>query len=169
MGTQTFIERLLADQACNESHVCAGVDPDDGKMPRGRTGDFLGRGTFKTRLLSFGREYARAVCQRSCIFKPNLAFWAAYGAEDELTELIEYAHHLGLMVILDAKYGDIGNTAKFYARTAFERFGADAVTVNVYLGTDTLGPWLEYGSEKAVFALCHTSNPGAGEFQEQEL
>ena len=165
----TYLQQLLQDQADRKSYICAGVDTDDEKMPKGRSGQLLGRGSLKSRLLYFGKQYLYQLFDRTCVCKPNLAFWAAYGAEDTLTELIQYAHDLGMQVILDAKYGDIGNTARFYAKTAFERFKADAVTVNAYLGSDTLDPWLDYGPEHAVYVLCHTSNPGAGEFQEQML
>lgn len=166
----SFTSALLEKQAGTSSCICAGIDTDYSKMPKGRTGELLGRGSFKNRLLMFGMAYVNALADYACVFKPNLAFWAAYGAEDVLAELIRYAHSLGgLLVILDAKYGDIGNTATFLAQTAFERYGADAVTVNAYLGSDTLEPWLEYGDDKAIFVLCHTSNPGAGEFQEQKL
>lgn len=163
----TFTDRLSWMQREYGSYVCAGIDPDDSKLPRGRTGETWGRGNFKNRLFEIGKRYVDHVAKYSCIFKPNLAFWAAHGAEDVLAALISYAKSVWKMqVILDAKYGDIGNTARFYARTAFERFGADAVTINAYLGPDTLDPWLDYGPDKAIFILCHTSNSGAEEFQD---
>jgi orotidine-5'-phosphate decarboxylase len=123
-----------------------------------------------TRFFNFAWQIVQATAESACIFKPNLGFWAANGAEDELADLIEWIHsEHGLPVILDAKYGDIGNTAKQYARAAFERFGADAVTINPYLGPDTLQPWLEWGPEHAIIVLAHTSNPGAAKFQERIL
>ena len=165
----TFMEQLLRRQQEVASHVCAGVDPDTKKMPRGRTGGVIGHGPITKRLLDFSLGYLWSVKDQSCIVKPNLAFWSCEGAENALAALIYHAHHHGLQVILDAKYGDIGNTAQYYAQTAFDRYGADAVTVNAYLGTDTLEPWLDYGPDKCIYVLCHTSNRGAAEFQEQRL
>ena len=102
-----------------------------------------------------------------CAYKPQFAHYAAYEAEDQLERTIEYIHrvHPGIPVILDAKRGDIGNTAERYAIEAFERYGADAVTVNPYLGGDSLEPFLRH-AERGVLILCRTSNPGAGDLQD---
>ena len=102
-----------------------------------------------------------------CAYKPQFAHYAAYEAEDQLERTIEYVHrvHPGVPVILDAKRGDIGNTAERYAIEAFERYGADAVTVNPYLGGDSLEPFLRH-AERGVLILCRTSNPGAGDLQD---
>ncbi|MCC7060209.1 MAG: orotidine-5'-phosphate decarboxylase, partial [Burkholderiaceae bacterium] len=99
-------------------------------------------------------------------FKPQIAYFAAARAEEQLEALIAHVHaaHPGKPVILDAKRGDIGATAEQYAREAFERYQADAVTVNPYLGFDSLEPWLAW-RERGVFLLCRTSNPGGSDLQ----
>ncbi len=99
-------------------------------------------------------------------FKPQIAYFAAHRAEDQLERLIAHIHlqHPGLPVILDAKRGDIGSTAEQYAREAFERYRADAVTVNPYMGFDSIEPYLEY-EDKGVVVLCRTSNPGGSDLQ----
>src|SRR5204862_444549 len=103
-----------------------------------------------------------------CAYKPQFAHYAACEAEDQLERTIEYIHktHPGVPVILDAKRGDVGDTAERYAIEAFERYGADAVTVNPYLGSDSLEPFLEY-ADKGVVILCRTSNPGARDLQDR--
>src|SRR5205814_1957312 len=103
-----------------------------------------------------------------CAYKPQFAHSAACEAEDQLERTIEYIHktHPGVPVILDAKRGDVGDTAERYAIEAFERYGADAVTVNPYLGSDSLEPFLEY-ADKGVVILCRTSNPGARDLQDR--
>jgi len=102
-----------------------------------------------------------------CAYKPQFAHYAAYEAEDQLERTIEYIHraHPDVPVILDAKRGDIGNTAERYAIEAFERYGADALTVNPYLGGDSLEPFLRH-AERGVLILCRTSNPGASDLQD---
>ena len=155
--------QLLTLQTRANSQVCVGLDPDPKKLPTGFSAT-------PASLLKFGKAIVDATSAFACIFKPNQAFWARVGAENELAELIHFIHEdFALPVILDAKRGDIGNTAEGYVEEAFQRYGADACTVNAYLGTDTLGPWLKSGNSKAIFVLCHTTNPGAGEFQEQML
>jgi orotidine-5'-phosphate decarboxylase len=99
----------------------------------------------------------------SC-YKPQIAHFAAASAEDELISTIEYIQTKGIPVVLDAKRGDIGSTAEMYARELFERYGADAVTVNPYLGMDSLEPYLDY-ADRGVFILCRTSNPGGADLQ----
>lgn len=103
-----------------------------------------------------------------CAFKPQIAYFAAVGAEPQLERVCEHIRsaHPNIPLILDAKRGDIGDTAKLYAREAFERYGADAVTVNPYLGTDSLEPFFAH-SGKGVIVLCRTSNAGSGTFQTQ--
>ena len=167
--SETFLEKLLQIQTERKSRVCVGMDPDIDKLP-GRIYDSApSAGDIPGRILEFSTKILEAVAKSANIIKPNQAFWAAHGAEDQLATFIDRVHDHGLLVILDAKRGDIGNSAKWYAIECFERYGADAVTVNAYLGSDTLAPWLAHGPEKAIFVLCHTSNPGAAEFQEQKL
>lgn len=164
-----FLTKLITRQTKKQTHVCAGIDPVLSKMPLDGT-EVMGKGPIHRRLLAFTKSYVDATAEYVCIYKPNQAFWAAHGAENELVELIRYIHtKYDIQVILDCKRGDIGATAEFYAMEAFERYDADAATVNPYLGLDTLDPWLEYGPEKAIFVLCHTSNPGAKDFQERIL
>ena len=159
---QTFIDQLKSRIRDSGSHVCVGFDPDPDKMPPLFSSTPTGIFSFALKVLEEGAPY-------SAIIKPNLAFWACRGAFRELKGLIGAAQELGLQVILDCKSGDIGNTAKAYAKMAFEYFGADAATLNAYLGTDTLEPWLNAGPTKAGFVLAHTSNPGAAKFQEKAL
>ncbi|HEX7416843.1 MAG TPA: orotidine-5'-phosphate decarboxylase, partial [Steroidobacteraceae bacterium] len=103
-------------------------------------------------------------------YKPQFAHYAAYEAEDQLERTIEYIHRTypGIPVILDAKRGDVGSTAEKYAIEAFERYGADAVTVNPYLGGDSLEPFLRY-ADRGVIVLCRTSNPGARDLQDLDV
>ena len=117
-------------------------------------------------IFQFNRAIIDATADLVCAYKPQFAHYAAYEAEDQLERTIEYIHqHLSrLPVILDCKRGDVGNTAERYAIEAFERYGADAVTVNPYLGTDSLEPFLARGPRLVV--LCRTSNPGAGDLQD---
>jgi orotidine-5'-phosphate decarboxylase len=105
-----------------------------------------------------------------CAFKPQLAHYSAYGAEAQLSETIDYIRreHPGIAILLDAKRGDIPSTAEMYAREAFDRYGADAVTVNPYLGFDAIEPFLAR-SDKGVVVLCRTSNPGARTFQDLRI
>ncbi len=114
----------------------------------------------------FCRDVVDATADLVCAFKPQIAYFAALGLEDELAALIRYVHdrYPDVPVILDAKRGDIGDTAKLYAREAFERFDADAVTVNPYLGSESLAPYLAYG-DRGVIVLCRTSNPDSAWLQ----
>ena len=159
-----FIKLLTESQRRRQSLLCVGLDPDPEKLPATIAGQ-------RTPLFAFSREIIDATAPWACAFKPQFACYAAPGAESELAQTIEYLkrHYPDIPVILDAKRGDIGATAKLYAREAFERYRADAVTVNPYLGGDGLAPFLDYvdpnGADKGVFILCRTSNPGSGEFQ----
>jgi orotidine-5'-phosphate decarboxylase len=103
-----------------------------------------------------------------CCYKPQFAHYAAVGAEEELEKTIQYIKDLGIPVLLDAKRGDVGTTAERYAVECFERYNADAVTINPYLGYDAMEPFLSY-SEKGVFILCRTSNPGGADLQNLKL
>ena len=143
--------------------LCVGLDPDPARLPAGVPATPEGVLEFCTRIVDATAEFA-------CAFKPQIAAFAALRAEGALEALIAHIHrtHPGIAVVLDAKRGDIGNTARWYAEEAFGRFGADAVTVNPYMGGDTLAPWLEY-RDKGVFVLCRTSNPGAGQLQDLTL
>ena len=156
-----FFSRLFDIQKKKKTCLCVGLDPDPARMPA----EF---GESDGGLFEFCREIAGATAEFACAFKPNAAFFEAAGSSGvgQLERLVDYIHETTENpVILDAKRGDIGNTARMYARAAFENMGADAITVNPYLGTDTLSPFLEY-TEKGIFVLCLTSNPGYSDFED---
>ena len=144
----------------NDSLVCIGLDPEIERFPGNVRAE-------PSPIFQFNRAIIDATSDLVCAYKPQFAHYAAYEAEDQLERTIEYIHrsHPGIPVILDAKRGDIGNTAERYAIEAFERYGADAVTVNPYLGGDSLEPFLRY-AERGVVILCRTSNPGAVDLQD---
>jgi orotidine-5'-phosphate decarboxylase len=155
-----FLEQLKAAWTRNDSLVCVGLDPELEKFPARLAGQ-------PSPIFQFNRAIIDATADLVCAYKPQFAHYAAYEAEDQLERTIEYIHqhHPGIPVILDSKRGDVGNTAERYALEAFERYGADAVTVNPYLGSDSLEPFLKY-EDRGVIVLCRTSNPGAGDLQD---
>jgi len=143
----------------SDSLLCVGLDPDPRRIP-----GHLGHGA--AAMLAFCREIVDATADHVCAFKPQIAYFAAARAEGALEHLIQYIHqeHPGIPVILDAKRGDIGHTAAQYASEAFERYGADALTVSPFMGLDSIEPYLAWPG-KGVILLCRTSNPGGGCFQ----
>jgi orotidine-5'-phosphate decarboxylase len=154
-----FIQSLQHAWRRNASLVCIGLDPEPSKFPahlRGRP----------DAVFEFCAAIVDATADLVCAYKPQIAHFAALRAEDTLARLIAHIHtkHPGVPVILDAKRGDIGSTAQHYAAEAFDRYGADAVTVNPYLGRDSLQPFLER-ADKGVIVLCRTSNAGGADFQ----
>jgi orotidine-5'-phosphate decarboxylase len=155
-----FNATLAARWAASGSLLCVGIDPEPGRYPSTLVDD-------PDRVFTFGKAIIDATAEYACAFKPQIAHFAAQGAEDALERLIAHIHaaHPGIPVILDAKRGDIGSTALNYAREAFDRFRADAVTANPYLGSDSLAPYLER-ADKGVVVLCRTSNPGAADLQD---
>jgi orotidine-5'-phosphate decarboxylase len=164
MTTQmTFTQTLAAAWQRNDSLLCVGLDPDVSKFPRHMQHR-------PEAIFDFCTAIVDATADLACAFKPQIAYFAAQRAEDQLEALIAHIHarHPGIPVILDAKRGDIGSTAEQYAIEAFERFKADAVTVNPYMGRDSVEPWLAY-PDKGVILLCRTSNPGGSDFQFQRL
>lgn len=140
--------------------LCVGLDPEFAKVPAHLRDD-------SDAVFAFCRAIVDATADLVCAFKPQIAHFAALGAEDALARLIAHIHaaHPGVPVILDAKRGDIGSTASHYATEAFDRYAADAVTVNPYLGRDSVQPFLDR-ADRGVVVLCRTSNPGSGEFQD---
>ncbi|MEP6881684.1 MAG: orotidine-5'-phosphate decarboxylase [Dokdonella sp.] len=156
----TFMESLRAAWHRNNSLVCVGLDPEPSRFPPGFADD-------SDAVFHFCRDIVDATADLVCCFKPQIAHFSALGAEDALQRLIAHIHRHqpGVPVILDAKRGDIGSTAQHYAREAFDRYEADAVTVNPYLGRDSLQPFLDR-ADKGVVILCRTSNAGAGDFQD---
>ena len=155
-----FTTALKSRWAASSSLLCVGIDPEPGRYPSTFVDD-------PDRVFAFGRAIVDATAEYACAFKPQIAHFAAQGAEDALERLIAHIHaaHPGIPVILDAKRGDIGSTARHYAAEAFDRFHADAVTANPYLGGDSLAPYLER-AERGVVVLCRTSNPGAADLQD---
>ena len=119
-------------------------------------------------LFDFCRAITDATADIVCAFKPNIAFFAAEGAEAELERLVRHIHdtHSGIPVIVDAKRGDVASTAEMYARELFDRYGFDAATVNPWLGWDSIAPFAEHAG-RGVIVLCHTSNPDSAWLQEQ--
>ena len=158
-----FTEQLAAAWAKNDSLLCVGLDPDPAKFPAHLKDQ-------PDAIFRFCAEIADATADLACAFKPQIAYFAARRAEDQLEALIAHIHarHPGVPVILDAKRGDIGSTAEQYAMEAFERYRADAVTVNPYMGRDSVEPWLAY-EDKGVILLCRTSNPGGSDLQFQKV
>lgn len=146
-----------------DSMLCVGLDPDPARLPAPLHGK--ADATFQ-----FCRAIVDATADLVCAFKPQIAYFAAQRAEDQLEALIAHihAHHPGIPVVLDAKRGDIGSTAEQYAREAFERYKADAVTVNPYMGFDSIEPWLAHAG-RGVFLLCRTSNPGGADLQSLDV
>jgi orotidine-5'-phosphate decarboxylase len=155
-----FIEQLTRAWERSDSLACVGLDPEIERFPRRIAAE-------PSPIFQFNRAIIDATADLVCAYKPQFAHYAAYQAEDQLERTIEYIHttHPGVPVILDAKRGDVGNTAERYAIEAFERYGADAVTVNPYLGGDALEPFLRH-ADKGVAILCRTSNPGARDLQD---
>ncbi len=155
----TFTQQLAAAWQTNNSLLCVGLDPDPAKFPA----HLKGR---DDAIFEFCKGIVDATADLVCSFKPQSAYFAARRAEDQLEALIEHIHtrHPGIPVILDAKRGDIGSTAEQYAVEAFERFKADAVTVNPYMGRDSVEPYLAY-PDKGVILLCRTSNAGGSDLQ----
>jgi orotidine-5'-phosphate decarboxylase len=158
--TMTFAERLAHAQQTPTSLVCVGLDPDPAKLPQD-----LGGGAAP--VFEFNRRIVDATADIAAAYKPQIAFYSALGAEEQLAASIRYIRERApaALVILDGKRSDIGNTAEAYAREAFERYGADAVTVNPYMGGDSVRPFLARPDRGAIL-LCRTSNPGARDFQD---
>jgi orotidine-5'-phosphate decarboxylase len=155
----TFIASLNAAWQKNNSLLCVGLDPDPAKFPAHLKDS-------PDAVFEFCSAIADATADLVCCFKPQIAYFAAQRAEDQLEALIAHIHakHPGIPVILDAKRGDIGSTAEQYAVEVFERYRADAITVNPYMGRDSVAPYLAY-ADKGVILLCRTSNPGGSDLQ----
>ena len=155
----TFTEMLEARWQGADTLLCVGLDPNPSRFPA----ELADR---PDAILAFCREIVDATADLVCAFKPQIAYFASCGAEDQLEELITYIHekHPEVPVILDAKRGDIGSTAEHYAREAFERYKADCVTLSPFMGFDTIKPYLAYEG-KGAFVLCRTSNKGGDDFQ----
>jgi orotidine-5'-phosphate decarboxylase len=152
-----FLEKLTDATERNNSLLCIGLDPDPELMPA------------RMDVFKFNKAIIDATSGLVCAYKLNLAFYEALGLDglDAMKRTIKYVPD-NIPVIGDAKRGDIGNTAKAYARAIFDVFNFDAATVNPYLGFDSVEPFIEHW-ERGVFILCRTSNPGAADFQNLRL
>ena len=159
----TFTQMLAAAWQKNNSLLCVGLDPDPAKFPA----HLKGR---NDAIFEFCATIVDATADLVCSFKPQIAYFAAHRAEAQLERLMAYlrAQAPQVPVILDAKRGDIGSTAEQYAKEAFDRYGADAVTLSPFMGRDSVQPYLRY-RDKGAFLLCRTSNPGGDDFQNQPL
>jgi orotidine-5'-phosphate decarboxylase len=159
----SFTEKLQRGWDGNDSLVCVGLDPEIERFP-----PHIAESA--SPIFQFNKAIIDATADLVCAYKPQFAHYAAYEAEDQLERTIDYIHrsYPGIPVILDSKRGDVGNTAERYAIEAFERYHADAVTVNPYLGGDSLEPFLKY-EDRGVIILCRTSNPGAVDLQDLEV
>jgi orotidine-5'-phosphate decarboxylase len=159
-GIMIFIDAIESAWKKKNTLLCVGLDPDLNKIPASLR-------VLDNPLFQFNKAIVDATADLVCAFKPQIAYYSAVASERDLELTIQYIHehYAAVPVILDAKRGDIGSTAEKYAQEAFERYGADAVTVNPYMGSDTLEPFLSR-KEKGVVILCRTSNPGAQDIQD---
>jgi orotidine-5'-phosphate decarboxylase len=158
-----FTSQLTRAETLNDSLLCVGLDPDPAKFPGSWKDD-------ASRIFDFCATIVDVTKDLVIAFKPQIAYFAAQRAEDQLERLIAHIHRVApeVPVILDAKRGDMGTTAEQYAREVFERYGADAVTLSPLLGFDSIEPYLRYEGKGAIL-LCRTSNPGSIELQAQRL
>jgi orotidine-5'-phosphate decarboxylase len=156
----SFIEKLKMSWKKGNSLVCVGLDPDLSRFPDHRDKNIES-------IFSFNREIIDATHDLVCAYKPQIAYFSAVSAEKQLEKTIDYikSNYPHIPVILDAKRGDIGSTAEMYAREAFSRYKADAVTVNPYMGYDSAEPFLKH-QDRGVILLCRTSNNGANDLQD---
>ena len=159
----SFIQGLLAAQQRRDSLLCVGLDPEPSRFPEPWRGD-------AARIFEFCARIVDATKDLVCAYKPQIAYFAAHRAEDQLEQLMAYIRRVApdVPVILDAKRGDIGSTAEQYAREAFVRYQADAVTLSPLMGFDSLEPYLAYDG-RGLILLCRTSNPGGRDLQDQPL
>jgi orotidine-5'-phosphate decarboxylase len=163
MPGMNFSDKLGAAERQNQSLLCVGLDPDPARFPAHLKND-------ASKIYDFCAAIVDATADLVIAFKPQIAYFAAHRAEAQLEQLIQHLRRTApqVPVILDAKRGDIGSTAEQYAIEAFERYGADAVTLSPFMGFDSVQPYLKYHG-KGAFLLCRTSNPGGDDFQNQRL
>ena len=158
-----FLDQLRQAERTNASLLCVGLDPEPSKFPTHWRGQPI-------KIFDFCASIVDATADLAMAFKPQIAYFAAHRAEHQLEQLIQHIRKAAphVPVILDAKRGDIGSTAEQYAIEAFERYGADAVTLSPYMGFDSVQPYLKYHN-KGAFLLCRTSNPGGDDLQNQRI
>ncbi len=154
---------LGAAERQNHSMLCVGLDPEPTRFPGKYKGD-------SNKIYDFCAAIVDATADLVIAFKPQIAYFAAHRAEGQLERLMEHMRRVApqVPIILDAKRGDIGSTAEQYAVEAFERYGADAVTLSPFMGFDSVAPYLKFDG-KGAFLLCRTSNPGGNDLQNQRL
>ncbi|MEG1971282.1 MAG: orotidine-5'-phosphate decarboxylase [Burkholderiaceae bacterium] len=154
-----FTDKLGAQWRATDSLLCVGLDPDPSRFPAHLRED-------DDAIFEFCKAIVDATADLVCAFKPQIAYFASCAAEDQLDSLIAHIreNHPQVPIILDAKRGDIGSTAEHYAREAFERYRADAVTLSPFMGFDSIQPYLSY-QDRGAFLLCRTSNPGGNDLQ----
>ena len=159
----SFLDMLRDAGAKNQSMLCVGLDPEPSRFPADLKGNANKIYDFCARIVDTTADLVNA-------FKPQIAYFAAHRAESQLERLMEHIRRVApdVPIILDAKRGDIGSTAEQYAIEAFERYGADAVTLSPFMGFDSVAPYLKYQG-KGAFLLCRTSNPGGDDLQSQRL
>lgn len=159
----TFLDMLRNAGSQNQSMLCVGLDPEPNRFPAAMQGD-------ASKIYDFCAAIVDATADLVSSFKPQIAYFAAHRAEDQLERLMAHMRAVAphVPVILDAKRGDIGSTAEQYAKEAFERYGADAVTLSPFMGFDSVAPYLKYEG-KGAFLLCRTSNPGGDDLQARTL
>jgi len=159
----TFLEQLKHATERQRSVLCVGLDPEPAKFPVHLSGK-------PDAIYEFCARIVDATSDLVCAFKPQIAYFAAHRAEAQLEQLIAHIRRVAptIPVILDAKRGDIGSTAEQYAIEAFERFGADAVTLSPFMGFDSIEPYVKRHG-KGAFLLCRTSNPGGDDLQTRRL
>jgi orotidine-5'-phosphate decarboxylase len=159
----SFLARLLAAERRNDSLLCVGLDPEPARFPAPWTGD-------ASRIFDFCAAIVDATHDLVIAFKPQIAYFAAHRAEDQLERLMAHIARVApaVPVILDAKRGDIGATAEQYASEAFDRYGADAVTLSPFMGFDSIEPYLRRPGKGAIL-LCRTSNAGGSDLQNRRL
>jgi orotidine-5'-phosphate decarboxylase len=158
-----FRASLLGAQARQGSMLCVGLDPEPARFPAPWQHD-------ARHIFDFCAAIVAATADQVCAFKPQIAYFAAHRAEDQLERLVAHIHAVapGVPVILDAKRGDVGSTAQQYAVEAFERYGADAVTLSPFMGLDSIEPYMAYAG-KGLILLCRTSNLGGSDLQSLAL
>ncbi len=159
----TFLDMLRTAERQNGSMLCVGLDPEPARFPGSLKGD-------ASKIYDFCAAIVDATADLVIAFKPQIAYFAAHRAEDQLERLMAHMRRAApqVPIILDAKRGDIGSTAEQYAKEAFERYGADCVTLSPFMGFDSIQPYLKYEG-KGAFLLCRTSNPGGDDLQNQRL
>lgn len=163
MTRPPFTAQLAAAEARAQSLLCVGLDPEPARFPGAWRGD-------ARRIFEFCAGIVDATRDLVLAFKPQIAHFAAHRAEEQLERLVAHIRKVApeVPVILDAKRGDVGSTAENYAREAFERYGADALTVSPFMGLDSLEPYMRYAG-RGLIVLCRTSNPGGSDLQAQRL